>query len=95
MKFREVPIVNDLLNEIRYNQNTTGEELAIVKGTANMDKRNAAVVSVFSAMTTNHYSRAEREVEDKTPQNVLQKMFNNAERVIDHTFVSDERSVLR
>ena len=95
MKFREVPIVNELYNEIRYNQNTTGEDLGIEKGTANMDKRNAAVLSVFSAMTTNHYSQAEREVEDKTPTNVLQKMFNNAERAIDHTFLSDERGVLR
>ena len=95
MKFREVPIVDELYNEIRYNQKTTGVDLGVEKGTANMDKRNAAVLSVFSTMTTTHYSQAEREVDNKTPQNVLQKMFNNAERLIDHTFISDERGVLR
>ena len=95
MKFKEVPIVNELYDEIRYNQNTTGEDLGVERGTANMDKRNMAVLSVLSTMTLTHYSQAEREIEDKTPKNVLQKMFNNAERVIDHTFLSDERGVLR
>lgn len=44
MKFREVPIVDELYNEIRYNQKTTGVDLCVEKGTANMDKRNAAVI---------------------------------------------------
>ena len=95
MKFKEVPKVNELYDEIRYNQNTTGEDLGVEKGTANMDKRNMSVLSVLSTMTLTHYSQAEREIEDKTPKNVLQKMFNNAERVVDHTFLSDERGVLR
>ena len=95
MKFKEVPIVNELYDEIRYNQNTTGEDLGVERGTANMDKRNMAVLSVLSTMTLTHYSQAEREIEDKTPKNVLQKMFNNAERAIDHTFLSDERGILR
>lgn len=95
MKFKEVPIVNELYDEIRYNQNTTGENLGLEKGSANMDKRNMAVLSILSTMTLTHYSQAEREVEDKKPKNVLQRMFNDAERTIDHTFISDERGVLR
>ena len=97
MKFREVAVVDELYNEIRYNQNTTGKALGIEKGTSNMDKRNGAVLSIFSAMTvSHHYERAEREVEDKSPKSVLQQMFNEAERVIDHTFIRDDKQgVLR
>ena len=95
MKFREVPVVNELYSEIRYNQNTVGEEIDRKKGVSNMDKRNIAVVSIFSTMTMNYYSQTEREVEDKSPKNVFQKMINNAEKLIDHTFISDDRGVLR
>ena len=89
MKFREVAIVDELYSEIRYNQNTTGKDLGIEKGTPNMDKRNGAVLSIFSAMTvSHHYERAEREVEDDGTVVVYTEVtdLNNAKVALETAF---------
>ena len=82
---------NELYDEIRYNQNTTGEHIEIINTEENLEKKYCGAISILSLMTICHnYEKAENEVEDKTPINVIYKMFDNAQNETNSHYENNE-----
>lgn len=96
MKFKEREMKNELNDEMRYNPNTFGTHESIQSGVSNPEKQCCAALSIFSLMTLHHYyERAESEIENKTPRNILERMFVNSSKVTGDSLSEGEMGLLR
>lgn len=97
MKFKDREMKNnELIDEMRYNPNTTGLHESIQEGQENDEKKNCGIIAIFSLMTMYHYyEKAETEVEDKTPRNIIERMFINSSVITNESISSDEMGMLR
>ena len=91
MKFKNKKDTNDLYVEIRYNKNTIGTHETVIPSHSNMDKRNQGIISIFSLMTiSGYYEKAEKELKDKTPINIVNRMLDDSEKIVSNTFVKED-----
>lgn len=96
MKFREREMKNELNDEMRYNPNTIGTHESIQSGANNPEKQCCGALSIFSLMTLHHYyEKAESELEDKTPRNILERMFVNSAKLTGDSIANEEMGLLR
>ena len=83
MKIRDVGFENnELYKETRFNKNTVGMPLEVVKSEGNILKKRMGAMSILALETLcGGYDKAVAEISDKSMESIVSKMLENAKNV--------------
>ncbi|MBR4178923.1 MAG: hypothetical protein IKR57_06220 [Bacilli bacterium] len=91
MKFKPLNKEDSIIESTRYNKNVEGKHIGITHSFGSQDKRNFAALCMLGIMSkTEDFDRITKNDNDSRLIDVIHKMIDNANQIVDKTFLKDD-----